>query len=661
MPFTTYLVFLILLILIIAFGIWFIIPAISIKRNLKAVIAAIDEIQTNISPDLDYIANNIMAPAHLKYLWDEYVDTLHPQKNKNKDAYGQDMPNRWRSTVLSETFFTQQALVDTPTRSEFFKHVPGILTGLGIIGTFSGLIIGLQGFKVADNPDIVRGSLEILLNGVREAFWVSAAAIFLAMLTTFIEKYFLTSLYKRVEELCYTIDRLFDTGAGEEYLARLVDASETSAQQVLDIKNSLVDELKGFFVTLSAQHISAIQKNNQKMATDIAQTLGNHLSDPLSHITQAVDRVCDNQKDGVGRLLTEVLANFNSRMESNFGEKTTEVNKVLQQTVHVMQQTLGALSTQIQGANQNYQKQQKELSENTMHVLHSLTEKIDVRLKGMERQLDEAVLRLRETAINTQEETNKSLKKALNDLGDHTVNVLDRIDKQSEKNNQDHIAQQQQLLEHVSYVISRLSSQTEALVSAVDISVKAMTSSASELREAVKVNLIQMNNGANTLYMAATEFSTAGQSVSGSLHILNQLNRDLTHAAANVYSSMDYNHNIVDDYQRTAKEFSQTINQLERITTTTRKEFGITETLVDQLNNVVKHLSESQKEADHYLAAISDVLAESHKQFAENLHHSLTTGNEQFQAELRASSEILMSAVDGLTQSVKSLSDLNSK
>ena len=35
-------------------------------------------------------------------------------------------------------------MVDAPLRTEFYKHLPGILTGLGIIGTFSGLIIGLQ-------------------------------------------------------------------------------------------------------------------------------------------------------------------------------------------------------------------------------------------------------------------------------------------------------------------------------------------------------------------------------------------------------------------------------------------------------------------------------------------------------------------------------------
>lgn len=45
-----------------------------------------------------------------------------------------------RATVPAETFFTEQALVDTPLRTEFFKHVPGILTGIGIIGTFYGLL-----------------------------------------------------------------------------------------------------------------------------------------------------------------------------------------------------------------------------------------------------------------------------------------------------------------------------------------------------------------------------------------------------------------------------------------------------------------------------------------------------------------------------------------
>jgi hypothetical protein len=47
-------------------------------------------------------------------------------------------------------FFSEHALVVTPLKTEFYKHLPGILTGIGIIGTFLGLIMGLSSFDISD-------------------------------------------------------------------------------------------------------------------------------------------------------------------------------------------------------------------------------------------------------------------------------------------------------------------------------------------------------------------------------------------------------------------------------------------------------------------------------------------------------------------------------
>ena len=135
---------------------------------------------------------------------------------------------------------TQQALVDSPLRTDYFKHLPGILTGLGIIGTFAGLIRGLNHFDVSLQANEMQGSLGNLINAVGHAFYVSAAAICLAILFTLLEKLLLNRCYDRVDEIQNAIDGLFHAGVGEEYLERLVKASETATTQALQIKDALV-------------------------------------------------------------------------------------------------------------------------------------------------------------------------------------------------------------------------------------------------------------------------------------------------------------------------------------------------------------------------------------------------------------------------------------
>ena len=177
--------------------------------------------------DLAEIEQHVSTDPQLAGLWEEYSRALQALQRQDKATSGVRV-QRWRATATAETFFSDHALVDSPLRTDFYKHVPGILTGLGIIGTFSGLIMGLVHFDVS-SPDRVQAELSRLVQTVGHAFFVSAAAIALAMLFTWIEKALLTSRYQQAEALRHLIDSLFEAGAGEEYLERLVAASETQA------------------------------------------------------------------------------------------------------------------------------------------------------------------------------------------------------------------------------------------------------------------------------------------------------------------------------------------------------------------------------------------------------------------------------------------------
>ena len=85
------------------------------------------------SKDLDELSELFKSDKILSHLWEEFRDTLHEQKDL--DASGSHQITAIRQTVPAETYFSEQILVHSPLRTEFFKHLPGILTGIGIIGT----------------------------------------------------------------------------------------------------------------------------------------------------------------------------------------------------------------------------------------------------------------------------------------------------------------------------------------------------------------------------------------------------------------------------------------------------------------------------------------------------------------------------------------------
>jgi hypothetical protein len=94
----------------------------------------------------------------LGHLWAEYKETLHEQRILNPQTGDEDLV-AIRSTTPADALFSPSVLVDSQLHAEFFKHLPGILTGMGIIGTFLGLIQGLRAFHISQNTEVVHQSL----------------------------------------------------------------------------------------------------------------------------------------------------------------------------------------------------------------------------------------------------------------------------------------------------------------------------------------------------------------------------------------------------------------------------------------------------------------------------------------------------------------------
>ena len=71
-------------------------------------------------------------------------------------------------------------------------------------------------------------------------------------------------LHKKAEAITFEIDSMFEFGAGEEYLARLVTASEDTSEQSKILKDALISDLAQI-LSLSEQQIQAQARGNQEL------------------------------------------------------------------------------------------------------------------------------------------------------------------------------------------------------------------------------------------------------------------------------------------------------------------------------------------------------------------------------------------------------------
>jgi hypothetical protein len=623
----------------------------------------------------------------LKHLWAEYKDTLHEQRVFDP-ATGTLTPVVLRATVPATVIFAAETVVDSRLRTEFFKHLPGIFTGVGIIGTFSGLIKGLLAFNVSDQPEAVRKSLNELMHAVSEAFFMSATAITLAIATTFLEKMVVASLYRRVEAITFALDDMFQSGAGEEYLARLVKASEDSADQSKILKDALVKDLEGILSKLTEQQIKAQAAGSQALAQQFVDSLTTGLQTPLQQIADSFKQTTQGNSEAVTTLLTDVLSGFSQKLQEIFGGQITGINQLQQKTIEALQTAVAKLDTMASGIEGAGTRASDEMGKKLTEAITAM----ESRQQLMNERMTEFVEQIRELVRTSQSETNQKLQETLNQLGEAMSQQIGAIQTEGQKSTASQRAREDELAAHTREIVSLLGNQVQTTIGALRNESELASSAQTEREEqrATQTNeaiaclstlnetlmadvrtllvdvrsaidavrgvttdaVSRMNSGAETLYLAADEFAKAGQGVSGVLNQAASVSDKLVQAANTVSSSTTALQTVVADYTTARETFAAMLADLRGTVENAKHEATLTADVLSRIEKATQQLNHVQKNAEDYLAGITEVMAKAHEEFGTRLNKALGDSYRDFYQRLSDTTGLLRQAIQELEQAL---------
>lgn len=634
----------------------FLVPGRKLQTDLSTAVERVRLLKAKTAGaliELGIVAQEAMATETLGHAWSEFCETLHPQKKTNE--LGQDYVVCWRSTTLAETFFTEKALVDTPLHAEYFKHVPGILTGIGIIGTFAGLILGLMNFQVSSNAEVVRGSLTGLIHGVGYSFLVSFVAIFMAMTITKVEKAMVNECYSQVEKLCQLLDSLFNAGAGEEYLARLVSASETSATQAAQIKDALVADLKQILSELTTRQVEAAAQHSMQLSATLTRSFSESISEsitaPMERISQAVSVVGGNQGEAVNKLLTDVLAGFAAKMEDMFGGQLQGMTALLQQT----SQSMISASSQFGQMADTLRSAGEGAADVMAERLTQAIQAMEARQETMNRQMGEFVEQIRALVRDSQSETSQKMQTVLGELGEKVSSMVTQLETQSRQTAEESRDVQQQFVAQTSTTVEGISGQLMTLVQEVKHSGEAMRESVGTLAQTNRDSIERLNSGAETLYLAASDFAKAGQGVTSVMTSAAHATEKIQETSLLLSGASLGVQQVLEDYKRARESFAAIVADLKSTVENARREASMTGDVISRIHSAAEHLGRAQTDADEYLLGVSEVLGKSHEEFAQNITRTLREGNSQFHTDLSGAVDLLKSAILDLGDTVDSI------
>jgi hypothetical protein len=116
------------------------------------------------------------------------------------------------------------------------------------------------------------------------AFIGSGIAILTAILITYAEKTTLNKCYQLLETLNNRVDDLFAKGVGEEYLYRLVSASEKSSANTASLKDALIEDLKQLMHEVADKQINAQIQSSQNFSSQISGAIKDGLEVPMKDL-----------------------------------------------------------------------------------------------------------------------------------------------------------------------------------------------------------------------------------------------------------------------------------------------------------------------------------------------------------------------------------------
>lgn len=646
-------------------------PAKNLNNKLLQLVGELKNINGDVNKNL--LDSKFEGNIPLKQAWLSYKKTFH-EIFKTED--GEAVPLRSLATVPSEVFFTEAIIVDIPLKVDFYRHLPGLLTGVGIIATFAGLLMGLWEFDPAGNPDKVQDSLASLLTGVAEAFMASAIAISAAMIITWREKSWLRQCYEHLQRLNTTIDDTFTFDkSGEEYLAELLQSSEKNEANARQLKDSLVNELKVMMTNLAAENKRnqtdfAVQLSesyaqaSQATASQIAESIKDTFAEPLGQIASSVKQVSGDQGAAVQDLMTDVLTAFMAKLETTFGGQMTGMSEMMTQSVTAMREMQSGFSQLISDMQANSETSGKALETQMAAMMTDIQQKqteMSQQMSSMVENLSLGAAKIGEQSSETANQLNEKMTALVSSLGGSLSDILTGIGKQRVEQDRKIYQNQDALHKQSSVLIDNLGSEIKELITHSQQAVLSHKDNIQKLSQVTTDSITGMNRGAEKMHLASEQFTTAGSSLSSVTGRTSELITQVNTTSTNMTRASSTLIELISDYKNAQNSVNTAIETIESLIQQSKSEASMSSQMLNDMQQMTVALTQVKTETQAYLTQVSDVLVSSFDSFGTSVESSLNQSLVSFDNTLDQAVKRLATGVEGLGNVVEDLEDLTQK
>jgi hypothetical protein len=307
--------------------------------------------------------------------------------------------------LLLTHYPVELATIPGPSQLRFMIS---ILTSIGVIGTFLGIVVGLAGIqdKLQGNSEQSMGAIKSLLGGMDVAFMTSLAglssSIILLLLLKFLEgltkKTYRTSIAQfsvlyRLESIGDFLEKLTG-GNQDEVIEKQLEAAKKSAEAsevMLSMGTSLEKAANNFDADKIGKHLS----------TSLDNIFTQEMVPVFSEISVELKSLREIKQDNGEKIIQAIMNQLRVEVIQPLSQQISDTSRLVQastDSVNKLHEGLGDISLKLSGAVSTIQTFQQEtmeklgeFSQDLRDILSSFQGDTQSILEGVSTQLSDAV------------------------------------------------------------------------------------------------------------------------------------------------------------------------------------------------------------------------------------------------------------------------------
>ncbi|WP_419172628.1 hypothetical protein [Halobacteriovorax sp.] len=325
----------------------------------------------------------------------------------------------YMNTLPPSEYFDEEGIIGENFTLRHIESISAKLTGIGILGTFLGLTLGVsEATSVLDTADSAQlmGVVKELLQSAGTAFYTSLLGLSLSMIFSYVEKSRYGKFSNALHDLINGLERCLEFYTVEKNNLQMLEEARKQTREISNMGNEIALAFenvisKKLSIPMSgfSERITSQLEEIKDANIESSKTISNSMAEVMTGGTggENLNRARESAHNAL-----EAIANTMQTTLSDLVEKQSQMSTLIETAISRM-------SDQMNTGASNYQSTMNE-------SLDKLTSSIDELVENLKFQLAESVTKMSEGVANSQKDAFTTFENSTQKVGSLVSELANR-------------------------------------------------------------------------------------------------------------------------------------------------------------------------------------------------------------------------------------------